>query len=649
MLVGHNDRMHPRMRPTSIGERRSGEAHFAIGTFLRDARSTIVAEWNADMGRLKGTYASSRPGFADALPALLDHIGRLAEHALSGAPLDETFESARRSAPSLLAGSIAPPPLVELSVLRRVIVSLWQRTLAARGDRELRAIDVAIDAVIAAAVARHEEVTCSRFEKVAEERTRALGKLESLLAGAPVGIAFLDRELRYRRINDALAAINGRPAAEHIGRSVGEMLPDAAPMLEPVLRDVMARGEPVLDLEIQRRGSTDGELRTYQATFFPVRAPSGETVGVGGIVTDVTEARRAQESLQLTQARMQAILEHTPAPIWIKDAEGRIVLANHRLADALGHPYEAILGRRSEELVPAELAAQHGANDELVASEQRAIEREEVVPGPDGPRTFLSIKFPLPGDPPMVGAIATDITERKRMEEELRLAIQARERVLAVVSHDLRNPLGTIKLAAGTVLGEGGPEQPWRTQHEIIQRSCLRMEHLIADLLDMARVGAGRLSVESKPELAEDITRDAAELHQPLADEVGVALRNCCEAEGLVVACDRQRVLQVFSNLIGNALKACRAGDVVTLGCEPAQEAVRFWVRDTGPGIAPELMPHLFEAYRTGDAGRGGIGLGLYIARGIVERHGGTLEVESTLGAGACFSFTIPAWAAQRG
>ncbi len=629
------------MGGSAIGEHRHGDATFTIASFLHDARPAIVAEWVTLLGQLK--LEQTPPWLADHLAELLEHVGTLAQQVMGGTTLQRVFELARTQPPLFLAATVDDAPrYLELAALRASVSAVFQRQSVVRRERELRAIDMAIDAVVAGAAWRHDEATRLRLEQVADERTRALGKLESLLAGAPVGLAFLDRNLRYRRINDALAAINGRPAVEHLGRSMAEMVPDAAPVLEPVLRDVMERGEPVLNLELSRAGP-NGEPRSYLATFFPVRSPSGETVGVGGIVTDVTAARRVEASLQLVQARMQSVLEHTPAPIWIKDAEGRIVLANHRLADALGHRYEDILGRRSEDLVRPELAAQHRANDDVVVKEHRAIEIEEIVPGPDGDRTFLSIKFPLPGDPPMIGAIATEITERKRMEEQLRLAIQARERVLAVVSHDLRNPLGTIQLASASVLAEMGPEQPWRRQLEIVQRSCSRMEHLIADLLDMSRIDAGRLSVEKKPERADDITQDAAELHQTMADERGIALENCCTAEGIVVACDRQRVLQVFGNLLGNALKACRHGDVITVGCERVDSGARFWVRDTGPGIPPELVPHLFDPYWTGPASRGGVGLGLYIARGIVERHGGSLNVESTVGRGTCFSFTLPA------
>jgi PAS domain S-box-containing protein len=526
---------------------------------------------------------------------------------------------------------------------RSVLAILLRRAPADRDDGDLLALDVAFDSVIAAWVSRYEEASRGRVERLAAQRERALGKLESLLAASPVGIAFLDEDLRYLRINEALAAMNGHPAADHVGRSVVEMLPDLAGVLEPILREVMATGQPALNRVLTRDSpSRPGEPRTHLATFFPVRAESGQLLGVGGIVSEVTDARRAQEDLRRVQERMQLILEHTPASIWVKDGHGRIVLANHRLADALGHPYEHVIGSRSEDLLPAELAEQHRAHDMIVIRQNRAVEAEEVVPGPDGIRTFLSIKFPLPGDQPMVGGIAMEISDRKRMEEELRVAVRSRDKVLAAVSHDLRNPLNTIQLTSATLLSQLAGDPRWRRHLEIIHRSCLRMEHLIADLLDMASIGVGRLFIQKTPERADDVLREAFELHQAAADEKKIALILRPVDGDVTVECDRQRMLQVFENLVGNALKFCRAGDTVTLGGTPVGDGVRFWVADTGPGIPPDLVTHLFDPFWSGADARNGVGLGLYIARGIIERHGGRIDVESTPGGGSRFSFTIP-------
>ncbi|HET9620794.1 MAG TPA: PAS domain-containing protein [Kofleriaceae bacterium] len=480
-----------------------------------------------------------------------------------------------------------------------------------------------------------------RFKRIAHERERALAKLESLLAAAPIGIAFVDRELRYLRVNDALAAINEQPVAAHIGRSVGEVLPSFASQLEPVLRGVLDTGQPALNIEIARPAAT-GTLFLL-ASYFPVRAPSGEISGVGGIVVDTTEVRRAQDALRREQTRIGSILEHAPAAIWAKDHDGNIVLANHRLADVLGQAFPHMLGRTSTELLPAELAAAHEAHDDRVRREGRAIEVEEVVPSQDGPRTFLSIKFPIPGDPPLVGGIATEITERKRMEEELRIAVRTREDVLAIVSHDLRGPLGAVQLSATLLMGQlGAADHRTRSHLELVHRSCLRMEHLIDDLLDTAAIRTGRLQLDLRCEVVGSILTEVFDLQHPVAQERGIQLVRDCEVDELQVHCDRDRILQVFGNLIGNALKFCRKDDRVTVSCRPMADHVEFAVADTGPGIEPAVAAYLFEPYWSGAQHiKQGAGLGLYISRGIIEGHGGRIWVESRPGAGATFRFTI--------
>jgi PAS domain S-box-containing protein len=466
-----------------------------------------------------------------------------------------------------------------------------------------------------------------RYKLIAADRERALAKLESLLAASPIGIAFVDRELRYLRINEALAALNEYPAEAHLGRTVAEILPAFAATLEPLLHGVLETGRPVLNVEITRPSDSDpGDTRSLLANYFPVRERSGEITGVGGIVIDVTEGKRAQEALRIEQMRIGSILDHAPAAIWVKEPDGRIVLANHRLADVLGVDFEQLRGRRSADVLPAEIAAVHDAHDRLVLTEQRAIEVEEIVPSSQGPRTFLSIKFPIPGDPPLIGGIATEITQRKKMEEELRVAVRTRDDVLAVVSHDLRSPLGSVELSATILLGQLAADNRARRHLELIHRSCTRMEHLINDLLDTASIRAGRLHLNIQPESADAVLAEALDLHLPIAEERGIRLVRESSVAGIDIACDRHRVLQVFGNLIGNAIKFCRSGDTITIGARSDGHQILFSVLDTGPGIQPDAAPHLFQPYWSAPGHvRQGAGLGLYIARGIVEQHRGQI------------------------
>ena len=482
----------------------------------------------------------------------------------------------------------------------------------------------------------------ARAEELAGLRAHALAKLESLLAASPIGIAFVDCDLRYLRINEALAALNGKPVAEHIGRTVSEILPDVGDALDRLLRDVIETGQPKLNLEFHRTDPATGETVSLLANYFPVRGESGGVSGVGGIVIDISDARRAQEALRKEQTLLQSIVDHSPAAIWVKNAAGEIVLANQQLADALGHEPKAVLGKRSSDIHPPEIAHLHQQHDAIVLRENRPIEVEELAPSPTGTRTFLSIKFPIPGDPPLVGAIATEITQRKQMEQELRDAVRLREDLLAIVSHDLRNPLNTLQLSVSMLLSHV-TDQRARRHIELINRSSLRMEHLIDDLLDTASMRAGRFQVELEPQKASEVLAEAVDLQRPSADERGITLAQAGDVAGLVIACDRERIVQVFANLIDNAIKFCRAGDTITVTGERDAEHVRFSVQDTGPGIAEDVLPHLFDPYWSGPKhGTQGSGLGLYIVRGIVEAHGGRVWAKSKPGEGARLCFTLP-------
>lgn len=221
-------------------------------------------------------------------------------------------------------------------------------------------------------------------------------------------------------------------------------------------------------------------------------------------------------------------------------------------------------------------------------------------------------------------------------------AIRQRDELLAIVSHDLRNPLGAIELAA-QMLAQQHRDDGTQKHITIIRRATKRMEHLIRDLLDTSTIHAGRFAIEKKPE---DLTLLLAELldaHEPLAVERGIALVRDLRVEGVNLRCDRDRIAQVISNLIGNSIKFCRAGDSVTVRCEYDEWCVRCIVEDTGPGIAPGDLPHVFDAYWSAEHHRKqGNGLGLYICKGIVLAHGGAIDVQSKPGAATAFTVTLP-------
>ena len=237
----------------------------------------------------------------------------------------------------------------------------------------------------------------------------------------------------------------------------------------------------------------------------------------------------------------------------------------------------------------------------------------------------------------------TALSERQA-RAEAELAVASRDEILAVVSHDLRNPLAVI-VAGAMVLQrmnlDGDTERVHKSTQAIL-RSADRMKRLIADLLDLAQIRAGKLAVELKPHGAESMVQEGMETLRAAATRMNQTL-DCAVSAGLHVRCDRERVLQVLSNLVGNAVKFTPEGGAVHVEAREGQREAVFSVSDTGPGIPPSELPRIFDRFwQAKKNDRGGIGLGLSIVQGLVEAHGGRLWAESEPGAGASFFFTLP-------
>nr|WP_225937518.1 HAMP domain-containing sensor histidine kinase [Myxococcus sp. RHSTA-1-4] len=236
--------------------------------------------------------------------------------------------------------------------------------------------------------------------------------------------------------------------------------------------------------------------------------------------------------------------------------------------------------------------------------------------------------------------------ENARLAHAAEAAAREREEVLAIVSHDLKNPLATVRLSAAVLDQKlarlpGGEALQGRVA--AMDRAALVMLGLITRMLDAARLDAGQpLAVEPRPEPVSELIGEALALIEPQAARCNIHLEPRL-APGLMALCDRERILQVLANLLGNAVKFTPKDGTVTVETTEAPGEVRVAVRDTGPGIPEDELPRLFQRHwqSRGTAHRGS-GLGLYIAKGLVEAHGGRLWVESTVGTGSTFHFTLP-------
>ena len=225
---------------------------------------------------------------------------------------------------------------------------------------------------------------------------------------------------------------------------------------------------------------------------------------------------------------------------------------------------------------------------------------------------------------------------------QARAASRVRDDLLATVSHDLRNPINAIRLTTQLLRRRIG-DQSAGVLTQRIDRAADRVTRLVDDLLDAAKLEEGALRVRLQPDDGVALIEATAEMFRVIAAEKDIELSTRHQEASAPVACERHFILRVLGNLVGNAIKFSERGSAILMTCEPEPERVKFSVVDHGPGIAAAYVDHAFERYwQQGAADRRGSGLGLYIAKGIVEAHGGKIWIESVLGQGTTVCFVLP-------
>ena len=521
-----------------------------------------------------------------------------------------------------------------------------------------------------------------RRERAARETAeRSAALLDAFMSASPIGTSVLDLDLRIVRMNDVLATILGRPAESVVGLHPWQLMPpELAARVEPLLRRARA-GETVSGIEIHGRAKpSDPEDQHFLASYVPIKSATGELLGVGSLVRDVTERKRADAALHASEQRERAAKEQaehlaaqldgflaaSPVGFALLDTDLRYTRLNPALAETNGVTIEATLGRRPSDILPPDLAAVAEPLLRSVLETREPIVNLELVgrtTESTEERCWLATYYPVTtrgGVLLGVGGVVQEITDRKRAEalleellakeqearREAERATGLRDEFLAVVSHDLRTPLASILLSASFLLSERRGADDVAPSAERIRVSARRMDRMIQDLLDVARVEAGRIALQLAPVSATDILREAYDAHAPLAEKASLQLDAEVPDVPVEARCDRGRVLQILANLIGNAIKFTPAGGTVALASSATDDELVFSVADSGPGIDEHELPHVFERFWQAQRGRaGGLGLGLYIAKALVELQGGRIWVESGTSrdaVGATFRFTLP-------
>jgi signal transduction histidine kinase len=239
-------------------------------------------------------------------------------------------------------------------------------------------------------------------------------------------------------------------------------------------------------------------------------------------------------------------------------------------------------------------------------------------------------------------ARAAQSDAERASRRDCEVLVRARAEALGVVAHDLRNPLSLIRLTAELLLEEDLPRQQRQQLLQSSIRAVTQMSRLIDDLLGVAQIQSGRLRLDVEPVVLKDVVAQIDEAFRPLAAEQGIAWEACADDAAIIVHVDTSRVLQAVGNLVGNALKFTPRGGRVSVRATATAQHLVIAVRDTGPGIPPAAMAHLFEGFWQAKTDPRGVGLGLTIAKGIAEAHGGRIDVKTTQGRGSTFLLTLP-------
>jgi PAS domain S-box-containing protein len=468
--------------------------------------------------------------------------------------------------------------------------------------------------------------------------------------------------------------------------------PQDRPAVEKTMQEHLRGESPLSVIEYRMRRKTGEYIWMRGIGRVTERDGTGAPVRMVGVVYDISERKRFEQE-QAFLSRAGAVLsssldyEQTMATIatiavgdfadWcaVDLVDERAGLM--RLKVACADPTRAGLCARLEQL-PPDRGQHHLARAVLEMRRPLLLEHvtqrdiETYAQGPDhlqalmevGARSMVAVPLLRKGQ--ALGVLvfvsstasrvygAGDLWFAAALAERAALAIEnarlyrdsvdaarLRDDVLSVVAHDLRNPLATIVMQASLLMQSQPPAE--RGPAQGIHRAATRMSRLIQDLLDIGLLETGKLQMEKVGLRPRDLVAEAGAALGPLAASSSIELRTDLADDIPDLCADRDRLLEVLDNLIGNAIKFTAPGGRVTVGGAARQHEVVFWVRDSGCGIAPDALPHVFDRFwQAKKADRRGAGLGLYIAKGIVEAHGGRIWVESAVHEGSTFFFTIP-------
>jgi two-component system CheB/CheR fusion protein len=486
----------------------------------------------------------------------------------------------------------------------------------------------------------------AEYQRKIAELTELTNDMDNLLSSTDVGTIFLDRQLRIRRFTPQIAD-SFTLLPQDVGRSIESFTHKMDhPGLNDDLRRVVAEGTPI------EREVRDRDGRAFFLRVLPYRA-KGEVLGVVITLIDVSGLKAAEDALFHERYLLNSLLYSIPDAIYFKDLRGRFIRANHAMAARLevSDPRDAV-GKTAFELPNQTAALAIQRQDEVVLrTGEPQPYRLERRPRSDGGSDWdLVTRLPLlDGEKQTVGVIGVfrDVSEQKRADERIQEAMRRRDEFLAMLSHELRNPLGAVVTATALLKADECPLEKRPRLLEIIERQSQQMARLLDDLLEVSRVTQNKIELRRRRLDLGVVTRDAADAVRNLMDSRKIEFSVILEPTPLHVDGDPARLQQIQVNLLTNAGKYTHRGGQVRLETRRDGAEALIVVRDDGAGIPREMLDNVFELFvqsdRTLDRSDGGLGVGLTLVRSLVTMHGGTVTATSAgEGKGCEFIVRLP-------
>jgi PAS domain S-box-containing protein len=494
------------------------------------------------------------------------------------------------------------------------------------------------------------QIEREHFErKLADENAR----FRALTEYSSDAVVLIDAGATVLYSSPSTRRVLGYEPNEFVGHSGFPFVhPDDAGYMRERLGHLLRHAETPVQVEMRVRHK-DGSWRWTECVGTNLLSEPA----VGAIVVnfrDITERHEAAAALRESERRFSSFMQHLNGLAWIKDLDGRYVFANDAALRVFGRTPEELYGRGDHALFDVPTAAQFKENDRRALSRSSGVQVVETLKHADGVvHHSLVTKFPMlgpNGKPAYIGGMAIDITERIEAETKLKEADRRKDEFLAMLAHELRNPLAPIRNSLYVLRRPDTSRDAAEQALTMVERQVYNMVRLVDDLLDVSRITRGKIQLRAEPIDLAAVLQRAVEATRPLIEANRHTLTLTLTPVPTRVVADPTRLEQVFANLLTNAAKYTERGGSIAVVTEREGPDVVVRVRDTGFGIPPAMLPHIFDLFTQGDCtlerAQGGLGIGLTLVKTLVEMHRGSVTAASAgPGHGSEFTVRLPACA----